>query len=195
MQHIASIRTKIYDHFHGSISCQNHFLALQNEDAYVAYYNSMYLLQDTTGSLQEHRSRGFHTDPLSSCLEFWGLMQAIIIQQDAICELHSTICANTLDTSSLKAWRELRNLRNICAGHPAKKTHGGPLTRTFMGRAFGSYSSLTYECWEKGRGTSHPNVALGKLIDAYALEAGAAMQTVLSDMRAKWPWAAPNEQG
>ncbi len=147
----------------------------------------MYLLRDTTDSLDDHRSRGFSSNPLVAYLEFWGVMQAINIQQDAICELHKVVSGASLHTGNFNAWKQLRELRHLCAGHPAHKSHGGPLTRTFMGRKFGDYRSFKYEIWEKGLGIKHPNVALGNLLDSYILEAETALQGVLSDMRVKWP--------
>lgn len=54
MKRVASVGSKIYDHFHGSSLCQQHCFAPASEDAYVAYYNSMYLLQDSTESLDKN---------------------------------------------------------------------------------------------------------------------------------------------
>lgn len=35
--------------------------------------------------------KGFSEDPHEAYLKFWGVMQAIIIQQDSICELYWAI--------------------------------------------------------------------------------------------------------
>lgn len=187
MQRVESTRIAIYNHFHASKSCQAYFHAPANEEEHVAYYNSMYLLQNSTESLIAHRQSNFSSKPLAAYLEFWGLMQAAIIQQDALKELHFAICGTALNTQNLVAWFELRDLRNFCAGHPAKKSIGSPLTRTFMGRNFGDYTHLSYERWEKGSGTSHPSVALGDLMDRYAAEAADLIALVLAEMKRKWP--------
>jgi hypothetical protein len=187
VQRIAAVRTAIYDHFQSSQACQAHFYAPANEESYVGYYNSMYLLQDSTESLLAHRQLGFSAQPLSAYLEFWGIMQALIIQQDALCELHEVVLGSRANTLALVAWNELRELRNLCAGHPAKKTHRSPLNRTFMGRNFGSYSDFTYERWEKGAGISHPHIALGSLIDRYAAEAASLLSAVLVEFTKRWP--------
>ncbi len=54
-------------------------------------------------------------------LATWGVLQAFIIQQDAIRELHSMFVAPVKKKgfkSEFKAWHELRSLRDATAGHP-----------------------------------------------------------------------------
>jgi hypothetical protein len=101
MKKIAEIREKIYNYFHSSDACHNFFFSDAQEERYAAYYTSMYLLQDTTESLMVHRHKGFSTDPFEAYIEFWDVMQAIIIQQDSICELHLAIKTAKLDWSNL----------------------------------------------------------------------------------------------
>lgn len=189
MKSIGDRRSEIYDFFHTNMACKEYFFA--HEAEYVAYYNSMYLLQDSTESLHHHRERGFSSDPLLAYLEFWGVMQAVIIQQDSISEIHAVIRGEALDADAknLKSWLEVRKLRNVCAGHPAKKDRPRtkPLTRTFMGRAFGGYSAITFEQWKQGDGTTHPRVNLGALLDSYAIEAEAQLASVLAEMKSRWP--------
>ena len=189
MNFVASRLAEICSHFQASTDCQD--FASTNDDAYVAYYNSMYLLQDSTESLLRHRERGFSSDPLLAYLEFWGVLQAAIIQQDSIAELHQVFFAEPFSPvkKGLQAWTEVRELRNTCAGHPAKKDRPNslPLTRSFMGRGFGSYQTIVYERWRQGVGLDHPKVPLGALLDEYAREAELQLGSILSAMRARWP--------
>lgn len=169
MNAIRLIRTNIYNYFQAHEACQKHFFAKENESQYVAYYNSMYLLDDSTESLLIHRSRGFSENSFSAYIEFGGIMQAIIIQQDAITEINNAITGKPLCAKKLNlvAWLKVRELRNICAGHPAKKAIPKtlPTVRTFMSRQFGNYDELTYECWDDTKGTTHPTVHLGQVFD------------------------------
>lgn len=199
MEKIAEIRINIYDYFQGNKVCQNFFCDNAQEERYAAYYTSMYLLQDTTESLSVHRKKDFSNDQYEAYIEFWGIMQAIIIQQDSIVELYEAVTGSKINTKSLISWQELRLLRNTCAGHPAKRDSpkSGPLTRTFMSRTFGGYSSLTYEKWEKPKSKgpsssplaniSHPQVKLGNLIDSYEKEAADIMTKILKYMEREWP--------
>ncbi|MBW2609691.1 MAG: hypothetical protein JRC68_05025 [Deltaproteobacteria bacterium] len=199
MENIAEIREKIYNYFHKNKDFHNFFFDDAQEERYAAYYTSMYLLKNTTESLLVHREKGFSSDPLEAYIEFWGIMQAIIIQQDSMLELYEAVTGTKLNSKSLTSWQELRFLRNTCAGHPAKRvfTMSTPLTRTFMGRNFGGYSSLTYERWKKSKSKgpsssslgniSHPQVELGNLIDSYEKEAAEKMAEILKFMEREWP--------
>lgn len=188
MLKVADLRREIYNYFHQSIACQNFFFAAAQGERYAAYYTSMYLLQDTTESLMAHRPQGFSSNPLEAYIEFWGVMQALTIQQDSISELYKAVTGGPLNTKSLASWQELRTLRNTCAGHPAKKDRpeASLISRTFMGRDFGGYPAITYEQWQNAGGISHPTVLFGALIDNYAIEAETKMAAVLQSMKKQW---------
>jgi hypothetical protein len=121
MLRIVNRRQEIYNYFHNNGACQQFFFDAAQEERYAAYYTSMYLVQDTSESLLDHRARGFSSDPLAAYIEFWGIMQALIIQQDSISELYEAVTAAELDSRALNSWQAVRTLRNACAGHPAKK--------------------------------------------------------------------------
>jgi hypothetical protein len=186
---ISAIRDQIYDHFQVSQKCQDFFFLDENEDRYSGYYTSMYLIQDTTEALQAHRIRGFSSDPLEAYIEVWGVLQALYIQQDAIAELYRSIADRRLNTSSITSWKELRGLRNTCAGHPARKDRptSQPVTRTFLGRHLGTYSAFQYEQWKSPDEISHPTIDLGALIDDYETEATGVMQKIHKLMSNTWP--------
>jgi hypothetical protein len=188
MNRVADRRAEIYDYFQTNAACQKYFYNAAHKDKYAAYCNSMYLLQDSTEALIRHRGNGFSHDPLIAYLEFWGVMQAAIIQQDSIVELYLVVVGcERCPQKKGSAWAEVRELRNICAGHPARRDRpkAQGLTRTFMGRNFGDYGRITYEQWRRGD-VSHPSVGLGKLLDDYALEAEEALADVLISMKGRW---------
>lgn len=57
MDSIEELRDQIRKHYEGSTAYEDYFKA--HEAEYAAYYNSMYLIQDSTESLAAHRERGF----------------------------------------------------------------------------------------------------------------------------------------
>ena len=182
-------REAIYNHFHSSLGVQAYFFDVSRADEYAAYYTSMYLLQDTSEALWTHRRRGFSSRSLDAYIEFWGVMQAIAIQQDAVLELHLTIAGARLNTRSLTAWSVLREKRVVCAGHPAGRRHHVPAPqRSFMGRSFGDYSSIRYELWDANtRSSSYPSFRLGDLLDKYDSEVEGILLTLLRVMTIRWP--------
>jgi hypothetical protein len=189
MLRIVDRRQEIYNYFHNNGGCWQFFCAAAQDERFAAYYTSMYLLQDTSESLLAHRQKGFSSDPLAAYIEFWGVMQALIIQQDSISELYEAVTGKELAIRTLNSWQALRALRNTCAGHPAKKDRprNSQVTRTFMGRRFGGYSAITYEQWQTQSGISHPTVQLDALIDGYAKEAESKLVEVLQSMKQQWP--------
>jgi len=190
MDQILAVRSDIYDQFQGSNALQEHFSKAEHAAAFAAYYTSMYLIQDTGESVKLHMEHGFSSEPLRPYIEFWGVMQAIFIQQDAIRELYNAVIGSPLYIPTSSDWSKLRDVRNLCAGHPANRTLAGPTTqRTFMGRRFGDYDQIRYELWDARmpKQPSHPTFNLRAMIKAYDVEGARALKIVLSALATKWP--------
>jgi hypothetical protein len=182
-------RSKIYDQFHRSSAGPAHFFLPKNADKYAAYYTSMNLIQDTGEAIMTHMNADFSHDPMRAYIEFWGVMPAIYIQQDAIAQIHQAVVENSLFNPETSFWITLRDMRNLCAGHPANRTHNVPAPqRTFIGRSFGNYASIKYEVWDAGTGETTCRIFnLRQMIDDYDVEAAIVLETVLSSMKSKWP--------
>jgi len=189
MNKIIDIRNKIREYFESNENCQAFFLADPQAEKYAGYYTSMYLIQDTAESLDAHRIKDFSSCPFQAYIEFWGVMQALIIQQDSISELYEAVTSKSLDINKLTFWKEIRKLRNVCAGHPARKDRPktDPMSRTFLGRNFGGYSLISYEQWIKGGTQQFVKVELGKLIDNYAIDAKIALVEIFDFFEKQWP--------
>jgi hypothetical protein len=190
MDKILGVRSNIYEQFHGSNAGREHFFKNEHGGEYAAYYTAMYLVQDTGESVQLHMKQGFSSNPWSAYIEFWGVMQAIFIQQDAIKELYEAVIGSPLKILPASDWSKLRDVRNLCAGHPAKRTQGVAATqRTFMGRNFGNYDQIQYELWDAHmpQRPSHPTFNLRKMIEAYDVEGAEILNMVLSTLATKWP--------
>jgi hypothetical protein len=166
-----------------------YFYKDENADAYAAYYTSMYLIQDTGEAVYVHAQSGFSKDAMRSYLEFWGIMQATQIQQDAIFELYKTVAGKPPAIKELTAWKELREKRNLCAGHPANRSLGVAASqRTFMGRMPRNYRQIEYELWNADSSKiTHPSFDLRVLLERYEVEASRLLLTVLDKMKSRWP--------
>src|SRR5262249_39327816 len=135
MHQVLNGRSAISSQLRNSAGCSK----LQG-DQYAAYSSSMSLIQDTGEAVEADLATDFSSDPMRAYLEFWGVMQAIFIQQDAIHELHLVIAGARPILPPGSAWASLREVKNTCAGHPANGCKPGPAAqRTFMGRSFGKY--------------------------------------------------------
>jgi hypothetical protein len=157
-----------------------------SDDAFAAFYTSKYLIQDTAESVHSHMQRGFSKDPMAAYLEFWGVMQAIVIQQDAVCELFGSVVGGLPATQDLASWATLRDLRNRCSGHPANKNTNRGSMRSFMGRGTWTYERIMYEQYDSGTGErTHPTFNLKALIHSYDVEAAGVLSYVLDELNRK----------
>jgi hypothetical protein len=197
MDRLLRVRSAIYDHFHASRIREGYFLQPGRRDRFAQYETAMLLLQDTGEALWTHRRREFSPSAMMAYIEFWGVVQAVIIQQDALVELAASVGAPAVSGGA--AWKNIRDFRNLLVGHPANKKSGpknhdakGPM-RSFMGRQEKTYSKLTYELWDGGAQTvSHPRVDLGKMIDAYEAEAADRLDAILAHIQREWPILGPS---
>lgn len=187
MDRLLSLRREVYDHFHASAIRSELFLAPGNRDRFAQYETAMLLVQDTGEALRAHRRHDFSASPMAAYIEFWGVMQAVVIQQDALIELAAALGAPKPVPGV--AWNRIRDFRNLLAGHPASKRSSAkrPL-RAFMGRQPKSYRWMTYELWDAATDrTTHPQADLGEMLDGYENEAVDLLAAILAHTRQAWP--------
>jgi len=118
-------RDKISELWHQSASIwdQAKSFSFASADQYLAFCAAKDWLQDTTEVLLLHRRQGFSDDSHKAYLEFWGILQTVFVQQDAIAELDYSFSGNRGFRRKDKgaAWTEIRELRNLAVGHPTNK--------------------------------------------------------------------------
>lgn len=176
MHKLLNTREEIYNYFHHSDNCQKYFFMEENNDKYATYYTAMYQLQDTGEAILIHHGKGFSKDSSIAYIEFWGIMQAIIIQQDCIKELYAVFMGQKLESKNDVAWNALRYIRNLCAGHPINKEFkefdkkSKTLERSFMGRNFGGYSCIECETYNPAEHTLNYNSDSRNLVKTYRSE-------------------------
>lgn len=187
MDRLMALRSELYDHFHASTIQEDLFHAPGNRDRFAQYETAMLLMQDTIEALWTHRRRDFATCDMTAYLEVWGVMQAVVIQQDALLELAVALGAPKPTTGT--AWSTIRDLRNQLVGHPVnRRSPTKTPKRAFMGRQPKSYRYLTYELWDAAADrTTFPRVDLGQMLDAYESEAAEHLTAILKHMRHTWP--------
>lgn len=147
-------------------------------DQYLAFCTSKDWLQDTAETLLWHRRRGFSSEPYAAYLEFWGILQAAVVQQDAIRELNYALTGAELPArGGDSAWMRLRELRNLTVGHPNRKSAGrGQLSlRSVSGREGKSYERVPVQVYgQQVVATRYLNLA--QLFDEYDVEAAEVLK-------------------
>jgi len=146
-------------------------------------------LQDSSDAIYAHRHSGFSADELHGYVEWWGLLQAIVIQQDAIIELHQAVSGG--DTLKKRArdnrdWMTARELRILYAGHPNRQ--GSPVRRAVVPRQVFTWQAVETQIYDDLKGRFE-TVALNSIIEAYdRVAAGYVSETTASlcEMIDKW---------
>ncbi|MGJ8629072.1 MAG: hypothetical protein ACSHXB_19090 [Sulfitobacter sp.] len=170
---ICALRDEISQFWHErGIHCKSLHSGFITADRFQAFCAAKDLLQDSGEALMVHRKQGFSSDPFSAYIEFWGVMQTIVIQQDAISELEFAISGKLLNHKKMgAAWQRLRNWRHLTTGHPARKTHGEPVVaRCVTGRDPKSYTEINL-LFHSGGPSRHEKLRLGCELDQYEKEA------------------------
>ncbi len=81
---------------------------------------AMDTLDDSASALSHFEEYGLGASDSERYLRFYGVFQALILQQDSIQELHRVFQEEELP-SELPQWRRVRDLRNMATGHPLDK--------------------------------------------------------------------------
>ncbi len=179
MNSILKVREAIYEHIETCNKCDFHQTSTHN--SFIIYCVSKDTIQDTAEALWSHRRNGFSKDTFVKYIEYYGLLQAIYLQQDAISALYKLFIGNKPDISSKPCWNQLRNLRHCTAGHPVGR-------RKFLSRNAISYNEVEYTWWPEGkRYPKNKIVNLSELLDKYSLEATSILQSILKFINQKCP--------
>lgn len=175
-------RDEISQYWHQAASLwvsQSNF-SFETADRYYAFCAAKDWIQDTAETIAFHRLSGFSRDSHDAYLEFYGLLQAVFVQQDAIRELQYAVCGvapNELQNPS-GAWKTLRDLRNDIVGHPVRRGSGKePFKRTVIGREPKEYQSVSFTEYSAG-GVEHKSIALGELLDNYDEQAAGELDKI-----------------
>ena len=77
------------------------------------------MIEDTAEAVLSHREHGFTDDVYRRYIEYYGVLQAVYMQQDAIEALFALFMKpDKIDYTVLPNWQTLRDLRNSTVGHP-----------------------------------------------------------------------------
>lgn len=174
MKAVLEVREKIYNHIQNCSHCQWHDRA--SHDEFISYCVAKDTIQDTAEALSAHRSEGFSDDIYKRYIEYYGILQAVYMQQDAIKVLHNLFLGKDPGNSDKDNWNQLRDLRNDTVGHPVER-------RNFLNRLFIGYDRVKYHWWPKGKHSpKFSDVNLAKLIDGYEQEAESVLGTILAEI-------------
>jgi hypothetical protein len=172
MNKTLTAREKIYDHIQNSSKCG--WQATSSHIDFERYCIAKDTIQDTAEALLAHRYQGFIDDMYRRYIEYYGVLQAVYMQQDAIEALFNLFMTpERIDYAVLQNWQTLRDLRNNTVGHPV-----GRLKR--LNRSGIAYNHVNY-LWcpnTKISSWGSKDVNLAARLDAYDSEAAFVLDSI-----------------
>ena len=121
------------------------------DDEWKALCVSMNILGDTCLALEYYEASGIGDDYGEKYLKLYGVLQAIILQQDSICQIYRIFLGSVLQPGSDPAWKRIRNLRNLTVRHPVEKNDKNGNKRCFISRVSIENDSFQVMIWNKDK--------------------------------------------
>ncbi len=125
-----------------------------NPDEWTNYCVAMGVLEDASLALEYYENSGLKGNDGLIYLKLYGVLQAVVLQQDAICNLYKIIIGRDLKPK----WSKIRNLRNLTVGHPIKCVRNRNksneiIKRCYITRMSKDRRELYLSIWNKREGT------------------------------------------
>ncbi len=149
---------------------------------------SMDTFEDSCLALSYYENSSSGLNEGEKYLRLYGMLQAIILQQDAISTLYKIFLNNTLMKKKNSSWLVIRNLRNLTVGHPIEKTSGGRGTkRCFISRITLGDSGFQLIIWNKdSEKNNHENIDLVYIYENYKDDAISHLKEIKQAIENNW---------
>lgn len=158
-------------------------------DAWNRLTVAMDTLGDTCEALLDFEQLGFSGPLGTRYLRFYGTLQAIVLQQDSIAELHCLFIGQHPTVPVESAWVRIRRLRNLASGHPLNKRGDATIgaLRTFVQRSDLSPTDIRLMLCEERTGTVRfEKFDLTLTYQAYKTEALVLLSSVAQAQQERW---------
>ena len=142
----SSLREVIYQ----SVDLKNSVFQKKDDGSWDRLYAALDALEDSQVAIDSYRKLKF-----VQYLELYGLMQAFVVQQDAISHVRATTLGRAIKWSDEKKLNEIRRLRNRTAGHPADIKERNDRYYSNIDRSSITKESFRYILWSKSGATFH----------------------------------------
>jgi hypothetical protein len=161
---------------------KNHFL-----DEWIILCVSMDILGDTCLALEYYENSGLGDKDGEKYLNLYGLLQAIFLQQDAICQLFQIFMKSNLKPDANSEWMRIRYVRNLVAGHPIEKKDKKGTKRCLISRATIQSDTFQLIVWKKEENKDEiEDVELKSLFNKYKSESIKHLETIYQAQIKNW---------
>lgn len=165
-------------------SLSSHFKDSPNE--WNRLCAAMDVLEDTALALDNYEIQGIGNDDGEKYLRLYGILQAIVLQEDSIRHLYKIFTEQTLKPDMSTAWQKIREVRNLSVGHPVEADFNKK--HCFISRVSINPSGFRMCFWDKeNQENEFQDIGLQTLYEDYKSEAVTYLQFAYEEERSKWP--------
>jgi len=139
------------------------------------FCSCMDVLDDTTLAISHYVDKGLGLDEEERYLKLYGLLQAVIIQQDSIIELYKLL---DIKYSLKDGFKQMRRIRIIAGGHPTNFSRGEFCT--FISRVTITNTSFEICCYDKkNQLNSHEKINLQDCLNEHVSELSDCLEDLI----------------
>lgn len=187
MRRISDLEQKIRDYVNNANLLDRYFDNRPDDD-WMALCVSMDTLGDTCQALEYYENNGLGDEYGEKYLKLYGLLQAIVLQQNSISQIHQIFLGIKLSHKPNSAWTKIRDLRNLTVGHPLEKKHKkSEIKRCFISRVTIQNNGFQLMIWnKKHEQKDFPKVKLETLYEEYKTDAVEYLNNICKAQIIKW---------
>ncbi len=149
--------------------------------------SSLQALKQTNLAVTAFQKHGVKLSEGERFLAIYGLLQALVLQQDALCHLAEALKTTPVRLNRHRRLEEIRNIRNWSVGHPTKADRGPALSHHAIARPkLGRGGFSLHSSFDDGR-FQYMYVPLPQLARLQRRVISALLRNMLNELKAEVP--------
>jgi hypothetical protein len=149
--------------------------------------SSLQALKQTNLAVTAFQKHGAKLAEGERLLAIYGLLQALVLQQDALCHLAEALKTTPIRLNRHRRLEEIRNIRNWSVGHPTKADRGPALSHHAIARPkLGRGGFSLHSSFDDGR-FQYMYVPLPQLARLQRRVISALLRNMLNELKAEVP--------
>jgi hypothetical protein len=141
-------------------------------------------VEDTELATAAYLEGEFPSQPGEQYLRVYGVLQALVVQQDALRDMIGILCPG-LPLKLVDVLKDVRDARHASIGHPTRRESKGDVSSHFISRITMSKDYFQLLSYSKKDGSSSTYVPVRKLIDQQCAEAVRILSEVVTELKRK----------
>ncbi|KKP37306.1 hypothetical protein A2483_00030 [Candidatus Peregrinibacteria bacterium RIFOXYC2_FULL_33_13] len=151
---------------------------------------SMDTFQDTALALRYYETINLHWKKVGkNILIFYGILQAIFLQQDAVKNLHKIFLNEKLEIHKMPNLNKIRNFRNKFTGHPLECKQDKTIYRSIIApMTLSNHKNIILGSWDDtNKKAGYETIDFKEIYKEYKQETKSILKKIIETMKKNWP--------